>query len=234
MANVFKNPLVIAEEVVGSVIDQRAVVLYEQQDFSESKSELEKFFENTLLEPTITDFLTKRELKELFTGIEIPYLSEINGFNMWGVSYLDANVDISSDLCDHPIETGQVITDSSIENPISAQVSIVMPTAFYTKIYEEIKKYYKEKKKIILLTKFGVYKNMVIESMPYKLENSNVDRPTIVLSLREIMEVSPEYIESTGDGVGITPDKALTMDDTDMQLVGQKRFTTTLTESLKV
>ena len=147
---------------------------------------------------------------------------------------MDADVDISSDLCDHPIETGQVITDSSIINPVSAEVRIAMPTAFYTKIYEDIKKYYIEKKKIILMTKFGVYKNMVIQAMPYKLENASADRPVISLSLREIMEVQPSYVESTNTGLGITPDKALNMDDTDMQIVGQKQFTTTLTESLKV
>lgn len=232
MANVFKNPLVIAEQVVGSVIDQRSVVLYEQQDFNDSKTELESMFEGTKLEPTVMDFINKRELKELFKGTEVKYLSDINGFNMWGISYVDADVDISSDLCDHPIETGQVITDSSIQNPVSAEVRIAMPTAFYTQIYEEIRKYYVEKKKIILLTKFGTYKNMVIQAMPYKLENATNDRPIIALSLREIMEVQPSYTESTNTGVGISPETALTMDDTDMQIVGQKRFTTTLTNSL--
>lgn len=234
MANIFKNPLVIAEEVVGSLIDQRSVVLYEQKDFGESKTELERLFEGTMLEPTVTDFVTKRSLKELFTGTEVKYLSDINGFNMWGISYIDADIDISSDLCDHPIETGQVITDSSIQNPVSAEVKIAMPTAFYTKIYEEIKKYYTEKRKIILLTKFGVYQNMVIQAMPYKLENATSDRPVVSLSLREIMEVEPSYTEATTNENSILPSKALTMDDTDMQIVGQKRFTTTLTDSLRV
>lgn len=236
MANVFKNPLVIAEEVVGSLIDQRSVVLYEQPEFDRAKTELENAMGTDrlgrLLLPTVTDFINKQELKELFTGLKVPYLSEINGFNMWGISYMDADVDVSSDLCDHPIETGQVITDSSIDNPVSAEVRIAMPTAFYTQIYEEIKKYYTEKTKIILLTKFGVYKNMVIQAMPYKLENASVDRPIITLSLREIMEVSPSYVESSGNVMGITPDKALNMDDTDMQIVGQKRFNDTLTKSL--
>ena len=234
MANVFKNPLVIAEEVVGSLIDQRSVVLYEQPEFWKAKSELQKVFDGTMLEPTVTDFVVKRELNELFKGTEIPYLSAINGFQMWGVSYMDADVDISSDLCDHPVETGQLITDASIQNPVSAEVRIAMPTAFYTQIYEQIKDYYVNKKKIVLLTKFGVYENMVIQAMPYKLENSTVDRAIINLSLREIMEVNPTYIENTAGANSITPEKALNMDDTDMQIVGQKRFTTTLTDSLKV
>lgn len=254
MANIFKNPLVLAETVVGSLVDQRAVVLYEQQDFLEAKEELEKELASTELQsdlldlaggtvlyPTVQDFIRKRNLKELFTGNKgspesvLRELSDINGFNMYGISYMDASVDISSDLCDHPIETGQVITDTSIQNPITAEVNIVMPTAFYTRIYEEIKKYYQEKKKIILLTKFGMYWNLVIQNMPYKLANGDVDRPTITLSLRQIMEVEPTYnYLPSGNGNAITPSKALVMDDTDMTVVNQNRFTQTLTESLEV
>lgn len=243
MANIFKNPLVISEQIVGSIIDNRSVVLYEQEDMKTSKDILdsktnaeiqaEVFSEGTMLEPTVYDFINRRKLKELFKGTEIPYLSKINGFQMWGISYMDANVDINSDLCDHPIETGQMITDSSIENPISAEVNIAMPTAFYKQIYEEIKRYYKEKKKIMLFTKFGVYRNMVIESMPYKLENGTVDRAIITLNLREIKEVQPSYIESDVYGsVGIEEETSAVADDTDMEVVGKKRFSETLSESL--
>ena len=234
MGSIFRNPLVLAETVVGSMIDQRSVVLYEQTELDETKTELEKMFEGTMLYPTIEDFVRKRALTELFTGTEIPYLSEINGFNMWGISYMNAEVNITSDLCDHPIETGQVITDSSIENPITATVNIVMPTAFYTKIYEQVLDYYKNKKKIILLTKFGMYKNMVIKSMPYKLQHGDIDRPAIALTLRQIMEVQPTYESmNINANTQITPEKSLSGEDTDMQIIGQKRYITTAAESMR-
>lgn len=234
MGSIFRNPLVLAETVVGSMIDQRAVVLYEQTDLGDVKSELEKMFEGTMLYPTIEDFVRKRALTELFTGTDIPYLSEINGFNMWGISYMNAEVSITSDLCDHPVETGQVITDSSIENPITATVNIVMPTAFYTKIYEQVLDYYKNKKKIILLTKFGMYKNMVIKSMPYKLQHGDVDRPVIALTLRQIMEVEPTYESiNINANTQILPTKSLSGEDTDMQIIGQKRYITTAAESMR-
>lgn len=235
MGNIFKNPLVLAETIVGSVIDQRSVILYEQQDFNDSKSELEKMFEGTMLQPTIEDFVRKRALTELFTGTQIPYLSEINGFNMWGISYMDANVDITSELCDHPVETGQVITDASVLNPITATVNIVMPTAFYTKIYEQVLDYFNNKKKIILLTKFGMYKNMVIKAMPYKLQHSDVDRPVISLTLRQIMEVEPTYESMNVNAeTQISPEKSLSGEDTDMQIIGQKRYITTAAESMRL
>ena len=236
MANVFKNPLVLAETVVGSVIDQRAVVLYKQEDFKDIKSELFSEMLNradgTILYPTVQDYVQKQTLEELFTGVKVKYLSEINGFNMWGISYQDVNVDISSDLCDHPIETGQVITDASIINPVSAELNIVMPTAFYTTIFEEVMNYYKEKKKIVMLTKFGVYSDMVISAMPYKLEHGTVDRPVIALRLRQIMEVQPTYetVDITEKGIGESD--ARVMDDTDTEILNQKRYSTTLGEAV--
>jgi len=236
MANLFKNPLVLAETVVGSVIDQRSVVLYKQEDFKDIKSELMSELltrtDNAAIFPTVQDYVQKQTLEELFTGTKVRYLSEINGFNMWGISYQDAAVDISSDLCDHPIETGQVITDASIINPISAELNIVMPTAFYTAIYEEVLRYYKEKKKIILLTKFGVYSDMVISAMPYKLEHGTVDRPVINLRLRQIMEVKPTYESVDIAENGISETEARVMDDTDTAVLNQKRYTTTLGQAV--
>lgn len=240
MANIFKNPLVLAETVVGSVVDQRSVVLYEQQTFESAKTEIEQELlertQGTFIYPTVEDFVKKRALKELYKGDEVPYLKEINGFAVYGVSYIDANVSITSDICDHPIENGTIISDASIRNPVSAEVTIAMPTAFYTTIYEQIKKDYEEKRKIMLLTKFGMHENMVISAMPYKLEHGTVDRAEIVLSLREIMEVTPEYItrQTSAPTPEISPEKALTSDDTDMQVIGQKRYNAAIDASLNI
>lgn len=191
MANIFKNPLVLAETVVGSLTDTRALVLYEQpkgygsSPFAENESK------------SLLDLVDKNKLVELFTGIEIKQISKINGFNMYGVSYISGDVDISSDLCDHPTETGSVITDNAIVNPISIKVQVSMPTALYTRIYTQMVDYFKQKKFILVQTKFAMYRNMVIEGMPYKLENASVDRPIVELSLRQVMEVNPQYTTAT-------------------------------------
>ena len=215
MANFFKNPLVLAETVVGSLVDQRALVLYEQPekiDFTTVTNSLE----NALYE-----LVDKNALKELFTGIEIKYLSKINGFNMYGVSYVQGDVDISSDLCDHPTETGSVITDNAIINPITIKVQVAMPTALYTRIYAQMVKYFQEKKFILVQTKFAMYRNMVIQAMPYKLENATVDRPVVELSLRQVMEVAPQYTNATQD-TGGSIQNALDPDDNDTRDLGRK------------
>lgn len=187
MANFFKNPLVLAETVVGALTDQRSLVLYEQPETKIASEETED----------LLALVDKNQLVELFTGIGVPYISKINGFNMYGISYVKGDVDISSDLCDHPTETGSVITDNAIINPITIKIEVAMPTALYTRIYAQMVKYYQQKKFIIVQTKFAMYRNMVIQNMPYKLDNSTVDRPIIELVLRQVMEVQPQYTNAT-------------------------------------
>lgn len=204
MANLFRNPLVVAETVVGSMIDLRNVVLYAQpeeitklpynitvEDIETGNTRVINFHERS-----IEELVKRSELVELFTGIPVPYLSDINGYNMFGISYMGAEVNIGSDLCDHPLENGEVITDNAIINPIEAKVSIVMPTAFYTRIYKEIEDYFINKKYIMLQTKLGLYRNLVISQMPYKMERETIDRPQIDLTLRQIMVVEPRYVEA--------------------------------------
>ena len=191
MANFFKNPLVLSETVVGSIIDTRSLVLYEQPQ------KIDFTTVSDTAESSLWDLVNKNELVELFTGIGVPYLSKINGFNMYGVSYIKGEVDISSDLCDHPTETGSIITDNAIINPISMTIQVAMPTALYTRIYTQMIKYYQEKTFILVQTKFAMYRNMVIEAMPYKLDNESIDRPVVELQLRQVMEVSPQYTNAT-------------------------------------
>ena len=199
MANIFKNPLALSETVVGSMLDQRAVILYEQTDYYGLQVSTAVSGGADLATMAIANanelvgFLVRQnELKELFTGIEVPYLSEINGFNAYGISYMEADVGISSDIAEHPIEDGSVIADTAIRNPITAKIQITMPTALYTKIYQQIYDYYVQKKKIMLKTKFGMIKNLVIAEMPFTMTAANVDRVPITLSLREIVEIVPE------------------------------------------
>lgn len=231
MSNVFKNPLVISEVVVGSIIDTRAVVFYEQPENYNANTNLlyEKDEDGNIKldangSPIVSDLMQlvdKRQLKEIFTGFEVPVISKINGMNIYGISYMSADVDISSDLCDHPVESGSVITDNAIINPIAMKVKVALPTAFATRIYDQMIKFYQKKKYIMVQTKFAMYRNMVIEAMPFKLDNETVDRPVVELSLRQIQEVEVQYI--TGDAIIKSP---LNSEDSDTKDLGRKQAAT--------
>lgn len=211
MADLFSNPLVVAESAIGTILDRRSVILYDQPNSDWVKS----YTGSNPIGTFIGEILEKLTLTELFTGIEIPYLSQISGFSVWGITYESANVTIDSEMCEHPIESGQKITDTSILNPVSAEIVIRMPTALYTQIYEEIVDYYENKKPIMMVTKFGTYDKMVISAMPYSLTHDEIDRPAIKLKLQQIIEVESSFVQTErGTVPAIKADRARNYDDT--------------------
>lgn len=188
--------LSLTQTAIGTLIDQRAVVLYKQPADEIVGSTTQK---------GITDYAKEavRQLvgnaftyEELFAGLAsklgsdiLTRVANVTGTNPYGITYIDAKVNIESSLCDHPVESGALITDASIILPVKAEVSVAMPTFFAERIYEQMKDMYRLKKdKIILQTKYGLYKNLVLQNIEYELEHETVDRTKFVLTLREIQE----------------------------------------------
>lgn len=61
-----------------------------------------------------------------------------------------------------------------------------------------------------------------------------MDRPAIALTLRQIMEVQPTYESmNVNASTQISPQKSLSGEDTDMQIIGQKRYISTAAESMR-
>lgn len=231
MANIFKNPLVLAETVVGSIIDLRNVVLWEQPavDIEQMASALNVSVADLDSNKILEDMIAANQLKELFTGFGIGELSKINGMNVYGISYINAQVNQTSDLCTHPVESGGVITDNAIINPLKATVNIAMPTFYYTRIYDNMLDFYRGKRKIMLQTKFGFYKNLVLVAMPHTLDNKDVDRVPIKLELQEVIEITPTKIYDET----ITSNNAQNPEDSDTKNLGQQKPTEDTYESLE-
>ncbi|MBQ2396438.1 MAG: hypothetical protein II304_05275 [Bacteroidales bacterium] len=181
----------LAQTVVGRMLDQRAVVLYKQP-------EVDKYTGKAGFWRTVARGLWGRqfEYKELFAGLidelgseTLSRIANVAGMNPYGITYYDAKVNIESELCDHPIETGALVTDASIVLPVSAEVTVAMPTLFAERIYEQMYKMFEEKKdKIILQTNYGLYRNLVLQNINYELTHDKVDRALFTLTLREVQE----------------------------------------------
>ncbi len=216
--NFFKNPLVLTETVLGKLIDNRAVVMYRQP--KEKPADEPNFFEKAL--NFISAQYSNEHGDELFTGYTLGGALGTGGRNAaFAATYIDCEVTPTSDLCEHPVETGTVITDASIIQPVIAKVRVAMPTRFYTAIYDEIYKLFKDKEKIQLQTKYALYQNLVLVAFPHKLSNDNVDRAIFEFELKEVIEIDAQAIGS--DAVAqISNKKAAVADTTDTQNLGRK------------
>ena len=183
----------LVQTAIGTLIDQRAVVLYRQPSVDAPSLTNN----NTINQITKDLWGAALQYEELFAGLAsglgtISTIANITGTNPYGITYMTARVNVESDLCDHPIETGKVITDASIIQPVSATVEVAMPTYFAEKIYDSMSTMLEKKDTMIMLqTKYRVYKNLVLQNFTYTLDARNVDRTIFTLTLREIMEVEP-------------------------------------------
>ena len=149
----------LTQTAIGTLLDQRAVVLYKQPADEIIDSSTEKGIKsvaNTIVKNLVGNAFKYEELfAGLLSGADIDFdvlsqVANVTGTNPYGITYIDAKVSIESDLCDHPVETGIVVTDASILLPISAEVTVAMPTYFAERIYEQMKDMYRLKKDKII------------------------------------------------------------------------------------
>lgn len=192
----------LVQTAVGMLLDQRAIVLYKQpEDDIEPHWLVKKLWGGAFT------------YEELFSGLlggmgVLSSVANVTGMNPYGITYIDAKVNIESDLCDHPVENGSLITDASIILPVTATVTVAMPTLYAEKIYEQMNTFFETKKdKIILQTKYNVYKNLVLQNIEYELETKTIDRAQFILTLREIQEAkSTSDLDDLADSVADASD----------------------------
>lgn len=99
---------------------------------------------------------------------------------------LKATVRENSRLLDHPIETGQVITDYSIVLPIEIELPIIMEALYYADTYQQIRALYSSKALLTVQTLTTNYPNMVIAEMPHDEKPEMFDAVSLLLKFREI------------------------------------------------
>ena len=207
----------LTQTAVGSLLDQRAVVLYDDPLTDEWRASgflstgddyIDLSYEKRSLWGQMKGY------QELFSGLlgdmgAVSTIANTSGLNPYGITYVDAKVNIESDLIEHPVETGQTMMDTAIRQPITADVTVVMPTVFAERIYNQIMKYYYDKdKRIILQTKYGVYNHLVLKDISYELKYDKIDRTEFILSLKEIITAYEGFTKLNEETVRDVPDSS--------------------------
>jgi hypothetical protein len=100
---------------------------------------------------------------------------------------LKVSVKEESKLFDHPLEDGSVITDFSIVLPTVIELSIIVSNNNYKNVYNSMREGFINGTKYQVQTKTGLYKNMIIESMPHEEDPAYFDAIAIALKLREVV-----------------------------------------------
>lgn len=112
-------------------------------------------------------------------------------------SIISCSVNDSSKLMEHPIESGAVIADYKVFNPVTATLVVALTEGGYASEYAEIFSSYKNCEFITLQTKTNVYSNMQVLSIPHEATFKNVSRPTITINLKQALVVEAAFTQGS-------------------------------------
>lgn len=94
-----------------------------------------------------------------------------------------------SSMFDHPIETGQIITDYSIVLPIEIELPIIVQAPFYRDTYQQIRNLYLNKNLLTVQTNTANYTNMVISEIPHEERPELFDALPLTIKFRQVQLV---------------------------------------------
>lgn len=112
------------------------------------------------------------------------------------VTIIDVDVVEDSKIMDSPVESGILISDHRIFNPLEITVNCTLPATKWEDTYKEIR-YWFERKDTAFLTvvaKSGTYPNMQLIGLPHKENSDTVSRLFFELRFRSVQFREEKYI----------------------------------------
>lgn len=101
---------------------------------------------------------------------------------------LRATVRQTAKVMEHPLETGGVVADHRIINPIEIEFSDVMQAADYKNTYAEIEKYFDNATLLLVQTRTRVYANQLLAELSHDETAEMFDAIPIGLRFKEIIQ----------------------------------------------
>lgn len=102
---------------------------------------------------------------------------------------------------DHPIESGQIITDYSVIMPMEIDYQAIIEARYYRAIYQEIRSLFFNKELLSVQTRSGNYQNMIIAEMPHEETPDLFDALPISIRLRQVQVVQSTPVFAPADKV---------------------------------
>jgi len=108
---------------------------------------------------------------------------------------IKATVKEEAKTMEHPLETGATITDHRVVLPVQVELSLVLSSAEYQQVYQQIRGLFLRADLLTVQTRTGSYENQLIVAMPHEETGDMQDGTTLALKLREALFVEPEFSE---------------------------------------
>ncbi len=108
---------------------------------------------------------------------------------------IKATVKETAKTMTHPVEDGSVITDHRIIEPIEISLSLLISVDNYKDVYEQLKSNFINSNILKIMTKTGLYENLIISAMPHDETPEMLGALAIAVSFKEVKIVTPETVQ---------------------------------------
>jgi len=116
-----------------------------------------------------------------------------------------AEVKETSMVMSHPVETGTILSDNHIINPIEIHMIMFVPSQAYNLIYGQLKQAFVAATKFTIQTRTGVYPNMIISDMPHREDSEMYDAIFIAIRFKEVLYVVPTSVSPATQPANFSP-----------------------------
>lgn len=106
---------------------------------------------------------------------------------------IKATIVRASKAMEHPLETGATITDHRIVLPVNIELSMILSTADYRAVYQQVRDLFKRGDLLTVQTRVDSFPSMLIEKMPHDETPEMFDGVALALSLKEAQFVQPQF-----------------------------------------
>jgi hypothetical protein len=100
---------------------------------------------------------------------------------------LKASVRETSKVMEHPVETGVVLSDHHIINPVEIDLPLMVSSVYYASIYQQIKADFLAATLLSVKTPVNVYGSMIIADMPHEESPEHFSAILIGLRLKQVL-----------------------------------------------
>ncbi|OWK42201.1 phage baseplate protein [Fimbriiglobus ruber] len=100
---------------------------------------------------------------------------------------LKASVRETSKVMEHPVETGVVLSDHHIINPVEIDLPLMVASVYYAAIYQQIKTDFLAATLLSVKTPVNVYGSMIVADMPHEESPEHFSSVIIGLRLKQVL-----------------------------------------------
>lgn len=118
---------------------------------------------------------------------------------------LKAEIKETSTVMSHPVETGVVLSDNHIINPVEINILLFVGAQNYASMYGQIKQAFVSATLFSVQTRTGGYQNMIIADMPHTEEVEIYNGVVIAVHMKQVLYVQPISVSSVMNPANFSP-----------------------------